>query len=348
MTTNSGRWRLFASASVLVLTLASCSSNGDGDDGGSFTFVGAGGSYQEAQTIAFIEPFMAETGVTIHQHSPLSYSQLRAQVDAGNVTWDVMEAFPYFAHQYCGEYLEKIDYDVVDVSRVEEGLWSDCAVPNMKSAFILVYNTDTYGDNPPQSWVDFFDTENFPGTRAVQNDVNQATLEVALLADGVAPEDLYPIDYDRAFAKLDTIRDDLVFMESGADQQEAMTNGSVDMVLAWPGRAYEAAANGAPIAPVWNQAIFYHDVFVVPKGTKNYDLVMEFLAYVVTAEAQETLTENIPYAPINVDAEPDVSELERAYLPLGQDEGTGLWRDEEWWAGNLDEATERWTEWAAS
>src|SRR4030095_15217409 len=98
----------------------------------------------------------------------------------------------------------------------------ECAVPNMKSALLLAYNTETYPDNPPSSWADFFDTEKSPGTRGGQNDVNQGALEAALLADGVAPEDLYPLDYDRAFAKLDTLGDDLTFMANGGDQAQTM------------------------------------------------------------------------------------------------------------------------------
>jgi putative spermidine/putrescine transport system substrate-binding protein len=333
-------------AAALFLTTA-CGSGANGSDGKSLVFVGAGGAYQEAQTKAFIEPFEEKTDTKVSQTSPLSYTKLNAMVDAGNITWDVMEAFPYYAIAQCGKHLEKIDYDIVDTTGVEKDLIGDCAVPNMKSALILAYNTESYPDDPPTSWADFFDTEKYPGTRAVQNDVNQGALEAALLADGVAPEDLYPLDYERAFAKLDTLGDDLVFLASGADQEQAYQNKTVDMVLAWPGRAYDAVVKGAPYAPVWNQAMFYYDVFVVPKGVEDKETVMKFLDTVVSPEAQATLTENIAYAPINTEAEINVPEEKKQWLPLGQDKGTGFYRDQEWWAENLAEATEKWTAWTS-
>jgi putative spermidine/putrescine transport system substrate-binding protein len=335
-------------ATGLLLTTA-CGSGGSdgGSDGGSMVFVGAGGAYQEAQTEAFIKPFEEQSGVTVRQTSPINYTKLNAMVDADNITYDVMEAYPYYAIAECGEHLEKTDYDIVDTTGVDPELIGDCAVPNMKSALLLAYNTETYPDSPPSSWADFFDTGKYPGTRGVQNDVNQGALEAALLADGVAPEDLYPLDYDRAFAKLDTLGDDLTFMATGADQEQALQNGTVDMMLAWPGRAFDAVEKGAPYAPVWNQAMLYYDVFVVPKGVENKDQVMEFLNLVVTPEAQATLTENIAYAPINTLAEPDITDARKEWLPLGQDNGTAFYRDQEWWAENLAEATDRWTAWTS-
>jgi putative spermidine/putrescine transport system substrate-binding protein len=309
--------------------------------------VGAGGAYQEAQVKAFIEPFTKETGIKVGQDSPLSYPKLKAMVDAKRVTWDAMEAYSYFAVGECGTYLEKIDYSIVDKSKIEPGLALECGVPNMKSALLLVYNTDKYGDNPPTSWKDFFDTKKFPGKRGMMNAADQGALEAALLADGVDGKDLFPLDYDRAFAKLDSIRDDTKFIATGADQEQALQNGTVDMMLAWPGRAYDAVTKGAKLKPVWNQPIFYNDVFVVPKGTKNKKAVMEFLNLVVSAEAQATLAENIAYAPINPAAKPNIDAVKKSFLPSGQDNGTGVKRDDQWWADNLVDATERWTKWSA-
>src|SRR5690606_23035977 len=120
---------------------------------------------------------------------------------------------------------------------------------------LLVYNKEKYKDNPPQGWQDFFDTEKFPGKRGIMDYADQGALEIALIADGVDPKDVYPIDYERAFKKLNQIRKDTVFLTTGAEQQESLERGSIDMVLSWPGRAYEAAKNGAPRATQWNGAM---------------------------------------------------------------------------------------------
>jgi putative spermidine/putrescine transport system substrate-binding protein len=275
----------------------------------------------------------------------VTYAKLKTMVDSGRVTWDVVEADPFYAIANCGRYVEKIDLTVVDVSKIDKELVSECGVPDMKSAFLLVYNTEKFGQNPPASWRDFFDTKKFPGKRGMMNDAKEGGLEIALVADGVPTDKLYPIDYTRAFRKLDTIRNDLKFFTTGAEQQQAMETAQVDMVLAWPGRASQAAHNGAKIAPVWNQPMFFWDVLVVPKGTAHKAEAMKFIAHAITPAAQATLTQHIAYAPVHPDAKLPADEVTRQYLPLGQDKGTGFLRDMSWWAQNLDTATQKWTAW---
>ncbi|MFD1539794.1 ABC transporter substrate-binding protein [Nonomuraea guangzhouensis] len=311
----------------------------------SVVFVGTGGAYQAAQREAFVKPFAASSGIKVVEDQPVTYAKLKTMVDSGRVTWDVVEADPFYAIANCGAYVEKIDLTVVDVSKIDKELVSDCGVPDMKSAFLLVYNTEKFGQNPPASWRDFFDTKKFPGKRGMMNDAKEGGLEISLVADGVPTDKLYPIDYPRAFRKLDTIRNDLKFFTTGAEQQQAMETGQVDMVLAWPGRASQAVHNGAKIAPVWNQPMFFWDVLVVPKGTAQKAEAMKFIAHAITPAAQATLTEHIAYAPVHPDAKLPADEVTRQYLPLGQDKGTGFLRDMSWWAQNLDTATQKWTAW---
>ncbi|MEV1286309.1 ABC transporter substrate-binding protein [Micromonospora sp. NPDC049679] len=343
------RFRAFAAAAAVVvaLTASACGGGASGGSGGSLVFTGAGGAYQAAQTRAFFEPFSASTGIKVKQDSPISYPKLKAMVDSKNVSWDIMEGYAYFAHANCGTYVEKLDRSKLDLTGVETELVSDCAVPIMKSAFTLVYNKKSYPTAGPQSWADFFDTKKFPGKRGIMNFANQGPLEIALLGDGVQPKDIYPIDYDRAFRKLDSIRESLVFLNTGAEQEQAMASGRVDMMLSWPGRAYEVATKGVDLVAVWNQPVFYYDVVYIVKGAKNQDAAYKFLNFMLKPEQQAKLTENIAYAPINTQAQPKIDELRAKFLPSGQDNGTGFWNDQEWWAKNLDEATAKWTQWAA-
>jgi hypothetical protein len=95
------------------------------------------------------------------------------------------------------------------------------------------------------------------------------------MADGVEPASLYPIDYDRAFKKLDTLGDNLVFWDTGAQSQTMMENNEVDMLLAWNGRAYNAAVNGSKFVPAWDQNIVVYDVFMIPVGAPNKDLALQ-------------------------------------------------------------------------
>jgi putative spermidine/putrescine transport system substrate-binding protein len=308
-------------------------------------FTGAGGSYQEAQATAFIKPFEAKAGIKVAQDQPYSLAKVKTMVESGRTTWDVMEVDPYLAMgENCGKYFEKLDTNKIDTKGVDKAMITECSVPDMKSAYLFVYNKDKY-PQAPTSWADFFDLKAFPGKRGIMDSADQGALEVALIADGVAPKDLYPLNIDRALAKLGTIRSSTTFLTTGAEQQQALERGSVDMMLAWPGRAYGAAKNGAKLGTVWNQAMLYWDGMAIPKGSKNIDAAYKFISFSVSAEPQAKLTENTAYAPINSDAKPDVDDLKKQFLPLGQDNGTAFLRDMGYWAEHMDEATKKWTAW---
>ncbi len=336
----------FGAAGIAAALAAVAACGGGGTSSGSLVFVSFGGAYQDAQKKAMTEPYAAKAGLKIVQDGPTDYAKIKTQVESGMVTWDVVDADPFFAIKECNKLAEPIDTKVVDTSKMPQELVSECAVPSMTYSYVLMYDKDKFADDPPQSWADFFDTKKYPGKRALQNAATGGGLEVALLADGVDKENLYPIDYDRAFNKLDTLRDDLVFWETGAQSQQMMESGQVSMLLAWSGRAYNAVKNGAHYAPQWNQNLAVYDVFMVPKGTKNKAAAMKFIAYATGPQAQAKLTENIPYAPIHADARPHVDKLVRDYLPSESAiRAKSIVVDQGWWAGSLDGATKRWESW---
>ena len=337
---------------TLAMGLSAC---GGGSDSGSkpasetksMTFVSFGGAYQDAQKTAMTDPYAAANNITMNQDGPTDYAKIKAMVESGNVLWDVVDADPFFAIGNCDKYAEKLDFSVIDTSKMPKDFVSDCAVPSMTYSYVLMYNKEKY-PNPPQNWRDFFDTTKFPGKRALQNAAQGGGYEAALLADGVPKDKLYPIDYGRAEKKLDSIKKDLVFWDSGAQSQQMMEKGEVDMLLAWTGRGYNAVKNGAPFEPQWNENMAVYDVFMVPKGSKNKAAAMKFIAYATGAEAQAKLTETIPYSPINSDAKPKVDPLIKSFLstePGVQEKG--IVQDQAWWAKNQDAATEKWTAWAA-
>jgi putative spermidine/putrescine transport system substrate-binding protein len=361
------RWRSRVGlALVAAVVAAGCGGGDEGGSGGStssssgstdpatllkgktLTFASFGGAYQEAQTKAMVEPAEKKFGVTFKQDGPTDYAKIKTQVASQQVTWDVVDSDPFFAMQQCGKLVEPIDTRIVDTSKMPKELVSKCAVPSMTYAYVLAYNKDKYGDNPPQGWKDFFDTQKFPGKRALWNYSQGGGYEAALLADGVPKDKLYPIDYDRAFKKLDTIKDDLVYWESGAQSQEMAESGEVDMMLIWNGRLYNAVENGSKFVPQWNQNMSVYDVFMVPKGTPNKDAAMAFISYATGAQAQQKLTETIPYSPINSDAKPKVSGLLKSYLTTQPEvQQKSILIDQQWWADNYDEASQRWTAWQA-
>lgn len=318
-------------------------------DGVTLTFVSWGGSFQDGQMEAAGRPFAEASGATVLEDGPTEYAKVKAQVDNNAVTWDVVDTDVIWAEMQCGEdgLLMEIDTSIVDVSNVPEGQLGDCYVPAMQYGYVFLYNADKYPE-PPTGWADFFDTEKFPGSRGIAGfeDIGPGIYEGALLADGVAEDDLYPLDMDRAYDKIDTIRDSLIFWKTGAESTQMIESGEADMALVWSGRGYEAVKNGANYQPVWNQAIVIFEALTVPKNVKNPDASMAFLNYYLGAEQQARLTELTSYSPINVNAEPQLDELGQQFLTTAPDIASQMvTSDTAWWAENYDSELERWLKW---
>jgi putative spermidine/putrescine transport system substrate-binding protein len=336
---------------VLVGALAGCGSDdGSSTETTSLTFTSWGGVYQDAQVEAFIEPFRSETGVQVHDDPTLSYAKVKTMVDAGNVTWDVVTVEGFWAVQQCGELLEPLDSDVVDLSGIDPALMqSDCGAPLLTYLSTIYYNTQTFPDGAdhPQSCADFFDTERFAGKRGVYSSpFANALLECALIADGATPDDLYPLDLDRAFDVIETIKDDVVFWNIGADSEQLMTAGEVDMLLAFNGRAYAAIAQqGAQFDTAYSEAFLHYDALAVPKGVRDSAAAMELIDFMMDAERQATLTTLIPYPPANREATlSGLSPALEEFLPnTNPDLADGvIVQDQRWWAEHAEDVVRRW------
>lgn len=318
-------------------------------DGVTLTFTSWGGNFQDAQVEA-MKPFGEASGAKLLDDGPTEYSKIKAQVDSKNVTWDVVDTDIIWAEKQCGEdgLLEDIDTDLVDTSHIQDtGLIGDCYVPAMKYGDVLMYNADKY-DTPPKSWADFFDTEKFPGKRAVYGaeDVGPGVFEAAALADGTDPDDLYPLDMDKIYKKLDSIRDDLVYWKTGAESQQMLESGEADMAIVWSGRGYGAAQNGANVKPVWNQALIVADALAVPKNANNTDASMGYINYYLGKTPQEVMSVGSSYSPVNDESKPDFDKLGLEYL-VSQPEIADqmVITDQHWWAKNYDAELDRWMTW---
>jgi putative spermidine/putrescine transport system substrate-binding protein len=321
--------------------------------GTTLTFVSYGGIFQDGQQEAAADPFAAESGATVLQDGPTENSKIKAQVESGNVTWDVIDSTNVFTAAQCGTLFQKLDTSIVDTSKIPDGAVTDeCSIPAMSYGLIVVYNKEKYGAKPPQSWADFYDTTNFPGKRGIQGvtgDIDAGVLEGALLADGVAEDDMYPLDVDRALEKMSTIRDDIVYWTTGAESQQLLEAGQVDMALLWSGRAYSAVKNGAPFEPMWNQWMPEADTIAVPVGAKNPKASFAFINYYLGAEQQAKLSELTSYSPINTDSKPDLDPIAQTFLTTTPERGEDRFPiDLDWWAENHEDMVAAYTNWLSS
>ncbi len=271
----------------------------------SVTIASWGGSYQEAQSKALFQPASANTGIAVKEETYGGMSDVRLQVSSGQVTLDIVASGSGSAARAGAEgLLEELDYNIIDVSTFYPTLKSTYCVGGDVFSTVYAWNTDTYGEAGPQSWADFWDVEKFPGKRAYRGKVAGA-LEPAIMADGVAPEDVYKVldseeGIERALDKIRALRPHIdVFWTSGAQHAQLMKDGEVDMTTGWNGRFDNAAKDGAKVMYSFNQALLDYDCFAIPKGSPNKDVAMEFLAEISKAEYQDDLPKYITYGPTN-------------------------------------------------
>jgi putative spermidine/putrescine transport system substrate-binding protein len=320
--------------------------------GETLTFVSYGGIYQDGQMKAAVTPFGVASGAKILQDGPTDNAKIKAQVTSGNVTWDVIDTTNVFAAQQCGKLFQPLDTTIVDTSKIPDGLITDkCSVPAMSYGLIIMYNKKKYGANPPASWADFYDTKKFPGKRGIEGgtgDLDPGVLEGALLADGVSDDAMYPLDVDRALKKMSSIKKDIAFWATGAQSQQMLESGQVDMALLWSGRAYSAVKNGAPYAPLWDKWMPEADAIAVPVGAKNPKASMAMINYYLGSEQQAKLSELTSYSPINTDAKPKLDSLAQSFVTTTPERAKDVFAlDNAWWAKNHDEMVTAYTSWLA-
>jgi putative spermidine/putrescine transport system substrate-binding protein len=332
--------------------LAACGDDDDGGEGGgkaaskSLVFVSWGGDYQKAEAQAWLEPFAAATGVKITEDEPTDYAKLQVMVEQGSPTWDVADVGNDFGLGDTTKLLEPLDCNVVPCSEIVEGFAASHRVALMIQTNVMVYRTDKI-KTAPTGWADIYDVKSFPGKRALDSRVgSQSVLEYALIADGVSLSELYPLDIKRALAKLDTIRDEIIWFEDTDQGQQLFLSGEAVMGQIPNGRLTIMAEEKAPVEAVWSDFGLSADYLVIPKGTKNLEAAQQLVAHMTSAEHNAKLSKYIAYAPSNKKAIAKVDPAVRKYLPTTYFDSADYFPvDDAWWNDNRKDAEEEFNTW---
>lgn len=318
---------------------------------GEVVMAGWGGAMQEAQRIAYIRPFQELTGITVVEaEQQPDTSKIKAMVDTGNVEYDVgqMDRSDVIRLAPEADYWEPVDYSIFNTANIDEGRRYTYSVDMLPYAWIIAYRTDTFPEGP-QSQADFYDTSAFPGPRSTTAGAGGLNpfLESALLADGVPMGELYPLDIERAYAKLSEIKADVVqFWETGAQPAQLLSDNEVVLAHAWNGRIADIQKLGAPAAITWNEGMLATDVWAVPKGAANVENAQKFMAFTTLPVAQARLSMQIPYGFVNNAAAELIPAEVLAELPTSPAYAERLFvRDVNWWVENTQAVLDRWNEW---
>ncbi len=343
-TSRSSRRHAIASLALGLLGAATFSAQAQQDP---IVFTSWGGTTQAAQKKAWAQPFTAATGINVQMDGPTDYGKFKAMVESGNVSWDVVDVEADFAAKAAKDgLLEPIDYTVVPKAGLDPRFSGTHHVGSFYYAFVMAYNEDVYKGAKPASFSALFDTKAFPGKRTFYKWSAPGVLELALLADGVPADKLYPLDLDRAFRKLDAIKPHIVWWTGGAQSQQLLASGEAPIGVFWNGRVHSVETSGQNVGVSWAQSLTAADVLVVPKGSKRKAQAMKFLAQATSAKAQAAFASETAFAPIHTGAKALMSPAAIKTLPDNHTKGQ-INLNMAWWAENRDVVAKRWYAWQA-
>lgn len=307
-----------------------------------------GGSFGDAAKKAVYKPCAKQLGININVvNYDYSIGLIRAQV-AGPKEWDVVSTGPFLTNQEAAKIFAPIDTKIVHAKGLTKDLRFRYWVPYDVTPIILTWNTDNI-KTPATSWADIWDPQQYPGAVMLERNAASYNIEMALLADGVKPAQMYPIDYDRAFRKLDELRKlrKIIFYGSGADLITKYQTGIGSIGTGWLGRVVNAKSAGAPIANETDDAILAYTSWAVLKTSKNTQAAMRFVNCAVTAQREAAMDITLPgQGPANVLAMKLLPPKIRNALPNPTSPQV-LRSSIKYWSLHFDEALKRWTQWLA-
>jgi len=335
----------------------------------SLTVVSRGGAYTRSQVKAYHEPFTKKTGIKINSEDYNGgIAQIKAQVESGNIKWDLIALEPGDATRGCDEgLLVEIDPATLPpapdgtpaTEDFVEGTILPCAISNSVWSTVYAYDSSNFPDAKPTTIADLFDIKKFPGKRGLRK-TPRVNLEWALMADGVPNDEIYDtlsseVGVDRAFKKLDTIKDGVVWWQAAAQPPQMLADGVVVMASAFNDRLFNAIVKEKkPLVMVWDGQVWDIDTYAIVRGTPNLDAAMKFLKFSTDTRRLADQARWISYGPTRKSSIPlvpthgETGDEMMPHMPTLPDNiANSLQNDFEWWGDNQQEMNERFTAWLA-
>ncbi|MFT4194758.1 ABC transporter substrate-binding protein [Ottowia sp.] len=312
-----------------------------------------GGIYTKAYGAVYYKPFTQKTGIEVVgvQATAEPVAQIRSMVETKNYTWDMAKiSQPAILLLTSGgkELLEKhgLENDPV-VKTIPPQYMSPHGVGTNVYSTVLAYREEAFkGRAAPKSWADFWNVKDFPGRRALRKHPFD-TMEEALMASGVPNAQVYPLDQDRAFKALDQIKPKVdVWWNSGAQVEQMLKSGEVDMIATWVSRAQSARADGAKVGVVWSQNIWGVDSWSILAGSPNAAACREFIKFASDPQRMASLVQYFPAGVTQPEAFKHIKpELARDCPTFPDNIKTGLQIDAKYWLANQAAVIEKFNGW---
>ncbi len=339
-------------AALAMAAVAGAASPGHARD---LTIVGWGGTTQAAHKIAYFDPFMKETGIKIVEDEwNGEMAKIRAMVETGDVTWDVVQVEAPEVFQGCDEGLfEPLDWSkITDKSNLVEGAAAECGAGILIWSTVFAYDADRIADGP-KNWADFWNVKKWPGKRGMRRGA-KPMIEIALLADGVPPEDVYKVlsteeGVDRAFRKLDELKPHILWWKAGAEPQQRLAAGDVVMSVAYNAWIYRVnQEEGRNFKIVWDGNNYSMDYWTIVKGSPNIEAAHKFIALTMRPDRQAVFFNKIAYGWTAKGTGKSISPKMLPNLPTAQGHlDNALLTNVEFWLEHGESLEKRFQAWVA-
>jgi len=314
-----------------------------------------GGSYEQAQREAVFDRFTSKTGIAIEtvRYNGGIESLRKHLAETDEPRWDVVDMIRADARAACAlGLLEPLDPAILapapdgTAPRADfiDGAFGRCFVAQLVFATVIAYNDEAFPGEKPRTVADFFDTERFPGKRALRK-APVGMLEWALRSYRVPRSQIYDLlSTERglrlAFRRLDSIRDDLVWWRGGAEPVEMLTSGQAVMATGYNGRFFSAqTVGGAPISIIWDGALLEYNTWAILKGTPDKDMAEEFIRFATESAQLGDIANRISYGPARQSAQRrvglhvDTGVPMRAHMPTTDRHiSSAIRKDDRWYS----------------
>ena len=298
-----------------------------------------GGISGEAVQAAYIDPFERKTGIKIVRENPASLGKIKAMVESGNPTVDMMLLTDgWLAQAKVEGLLEPLDWEAIDPAPILPGARDDYAIGWSYASAVMAWDSEA---KAPETWADFWNLADFPGKRSLPDDPS-IVLPIALLADGVPKDALYPLDLDRAFNKLEEIRPAIsVWWTSAGQSAQLLIDKEVTYGMTYNGRVY-----GKPnVDYTFNEGYLVLSWWGVPKGTppERQAAAMKFFHETTLPENEAVAMQMIPYSGASAQLDGVIPQDKLADFPTTAGNAEIQWTaNREAWQQVAAEAEKRW------
>jgi putative spermidine/putrescine transport system substrate-binding protein len=273
---------------------------------GKIVVCGWGGGFQDAMRDTIFKPFEKESGIKVIDTGTPSMAKVKAQVDSGNIEWDIA-LVSYQETVIIGHnYFEELDYsyfDKEDLNAIPEGAKKKVCCAAYFFSYVMAYNKKKYPNGThPKSYAEFVDFQRFPGKRTFPGIAGggHVHVEEAQMGMGVPRNQLYPPDLKKVWAFYDKLKPHCVkWWDNGAAAPQLLVDKEVDLACAYNGRIQQLIDQGLPFDIEWNQGTMSENSYAVLKGAKNAENAMKFVGFAMRPEIQAALAERYPYGPSN-------------------------------------------------